>query len=87
MNEAGFKVHAPTDGTLTLDAAVLIYSGASGSALATLHDVHHMDGEAVIGAGKPMTPRKARELAQALLKRVAHGGFLPDNSISTSIDQ
>jgi PRTRC genetic system protein B len=79
MNEAEFHIHAPSDNVLTLDAAVLIYRGASGSALATLHDVHHVDGEAVIGAGQPMTPRKALELSRALLKRVAHGGFLPAN--------
>ena len=79
MNEAEFHIHAPSDGVLALDAAVLIYRGASGSALATLHDVHHVEGEAVIGAGQPMTPRKAIELSRALLKRVAHGGFLPAN--------
>lgn len=79
MNEAQFHIHVPSDGVLTLDAAVLIYRGASGGALATLHDVHQMDGEAVIGAGQPMTPRKAVELSRALLKRIAHGGFLPAN--------
>lgn len=79
MNEAEFHIHVPSDGVLTLDAAVLIYRGASGGALATLHDVHHVDGETVIGAGQPMTPRKAIELSRALLKRVAHGGFLPAN--------
>jgi len=79
MNEAEFHIHAPTDGVLALDAAVLIYRGASGGALATLHDVHHLDGEAVIGAGQPMTARKGIELSKALLKRVSHGGFLPTN--------
>jgi len=79
MNEAAFHIHAPSDGVLTLDAAVLIYRGGQGSALATLHHVHHVNGEAVIGAGQPMTPGKAIELSRALLKRAAHGGFLPEN--------
>jgi PRTRC genetic system protein B len=86
MNEAEFNLHVPSDGVLTLDAAVLIYRGASGSALATLHDVHQVDGEAVIGAGQPMTPRKAIELSRALLKRVAHGGFMPANVLYMSGD-
>lgn len=79
MNQAEFHIHAPADGVLKLDAAVLIYRGQSGGALATLHDVQDVDGEPVIGAGQPMTPRKAIELSRALLKRVAHGGFLPAN--------
>ncbi|MCL4182089.1 MAG: PRTRC system protein B [Burkholderiaceae bacterium] len=77
MNEAQFRIHVPADGVLTLDRAVLVYRGGSCGALATLHEVHQIDGEAVIGAGRPMTPRKAIELSRALLKRVAHGGFLP----------
>lgn len=79
MNQAQFHIHAPADGVLKLDAAVLIYRGASGGALATLHEVHDVEGEPVIGAGQPMTPRKAIELSRALFKRVAHGGFLPAN--------
>jgi PRTRC genetic system protein B len=79
MNQTEFQISIPPDGVLTLDAAVLIYRGAQGSALATLHEVHQVQGEAVIGAGQPMTPRKALELSRALLKRVAHGGFLPGN--------
>ncbi|MCL1961277.1 MAG: PRTRC system protein B [Desulfovibrionaceae bacterium] len=79
MNQAEFQISMPADGALDLDAAVLIYRGAQGSALATLHEVYQVNGEAVIGAGQPMTPRKAIKLSRALLKRVAHGGFLPDN--------
>jgi PRTRC genetic system protein B len=79
MNEANFRIHTPSDGVFTLDAAVLIYRGGQRDALATLHDVHYVDGQAVIGAGQPMTSRKAIELSRALLKRVAHGGFLPEN--------
>jgi PRTRC genetic system protein B len=79
MNQADFSIHAPTDGVLTLDQAVLIYRGASGGALATVHEVEHIDGEPMIGAGRAMTPRSALELARALLKRAAHGGFLPAN--------
>lgn len=78
MNEVDFSIHAPTDGVLRLDKAVLIYSGASGSALATIHEVHEVDGEPVIGAGQAVTPRAAMQLAKALLKRAAHGGFLPE---------
>lgn len=79
MNQADFSIHAPTDGVLKLDQAVLIYRGASGSALATVHEVEEVDGEPVIGAGRAMTPRSVLALARALLKRAAHGGFLPDN--------
>ncbi|MDF3831430.1 PRTRC system protein B [Cupriavidus basilensis] len=78
MNEAEFSIHTPRDGILKLERAVLIYQGASGSALATVHDVEDVDGEPVIGAGQAMTPRTALELARALLKRAAHGGFLPE---------
>jgi PRTRC genetic system protein B len=86
MNQADFSIHAPTDGVLKLDQAVLIYRGASGSALATVHEVEHIDGEPVIGAGRAMTPRSALALARALLKRAAHGGFLPDNVLFVAGD-
>jgi len=86
MNQAAFSIHAPTDGVLTLDQAVLIYRGASGGALATVHEVEHIDGEPVIGAGRAMTPRSALALARALLKRAAHGGFLPDNVLFVAGD-
>ena len=79
MNQPEFSIHAPTDGVLKLDQAVLIYRGASGGALATVHEIEHIDGEPVIGAGRAMTPRSALALARALLERAAHGGFLPDN--------
>jgi PRTRC genetic system protein B len=79
MNRAEFYIHAPTDGVLKLDQAVLIYRGAAGSALATVHAVEEVDGEPVIGAGRAMTPHSVQALAGALLKRAAHGGFLPDN--------
>lgn len=86
MNQADFSIHAPTDGVLKLDQAVLIYRGASGSALATVHEVEQIDGEAVIGAGRAMTPRSALALARALSKRAAHGGFLPDNVLFVAAD-
>lgn len=78
MNEAEFFIQAPTTGTVHLRRAVLIYDGQQGSALATVHDIEEVDGEPVIGAGQAMTPRAAMELARALLKRAAHGGFLPE---------
>lgn len=86
MNQADFSIHVPTDGVLKLDQAVLIYRGASGGALATLHQVEHIDGEPVIGAGRAMTPRSALSLARALLKRAAHGGFQPDNVLFVAGD-
>ncbi len=86
MNQADFSIHAPTDGVLKLDQAVLIYRGASGSALATVHEVENIDGEPVIGAGRAMTARSALALARALLKRAAHGGFLPDNVLFVAGD-
>lgn len=86
MNQADFSIHAPTDGVLKLEQAVLIYRGASGAALATVHEVEQIDGEPVIGAGRAMTPRSALALARALLKRAAHGGFLPDNVLFVAGD-
>ncbi len=78
MNQAEFFIQAPTTGTVQLRRAVLIYDGQQGSALATVHDIEEVDGEPVIGAGQAMTPRAAMDLARALLKRAAHGGFLPE---------
>lgn len=78
MNEARFSIQAPTTGTVTLRRAVLIYDGQQGGALATVHAIDMVDGEPVIGVGQAMTPRAAMDLARALLKRAAHGGFLPD---------
>lgn len=78
MNQAEFFIQAPSAGTVHLRRAVLIYDGQQGSALATVHDIEEVDGEPVIGAGQAMTPRAAMELARALLKRAAHGGFLPE---------
>ena len=78
MNQAEFSIRAPSTGTVRLRRAVLIYDGQQGSALATVHNIEEADGEPVIGAGQAMTPRAAMDLARALLKRAAHGGFLPD---------
>lgn len=78
MNEAQFSIHTPTDNVLTLDRAVLLYNGRSGGALATVHEVITVEGAPVIGAGRPMSAQAARELSAALLRRVAHGGFLPE---------
>jgi PRTRC genetic system protein B len=86
MNEVDFSIHAPTVGVLKLDRAVLIYRGSAGSALATIHAVHDLDGELVIGAGEAVTPRATMRLAQALLKRAAHGGFLPDTVLYVNAD-
>ena len=81
MNEAEFFIQAPSAGTVHLRRAVLIYDGQQGSALATVHDIEDVDGEAVICAGQAMTPRAAMDLAKALLKRAAHGGFLPETAL------
>ena len=78
MNQAQFRIRTQTDGILRLAQAVLIYRGASDSALATVHEVEEVDGEPVILAGQAMTPRAAIQLARALGKSVAHGGFLPE---------
>ena len=78
MNQADFQVRTQSDGILRLDQAVLIYRGASATALATVHKIEDVDGEPVILAGQAMTPRAAIQLARALSKGVAHGGFLPE---------
>lgn len=78
MNQAQFSIRTPTDSTLTLAQAVLIYTGRSGTVLATLHAVEDVDGEPVIGAGAAVTPRAARDMARALGKQIGHVGFLPE---------
>jgi PRTRC genetic system protein B len=78
MNQAEFSIRTPSDSALLLTQAVLIYKGRSGGVLATLHAVEDVDGEAVIGAGKAVTPRAALDMARALGRDVGHGGFLPE---------
>lgn len=78
MNQAEFQIRTQTDGILRLDSAVLIYRGASDSALATVHQIELVGGEPVILPGQAMTPRAAIRLARALVKSVSHGGFLPE---------
>lgn len=78
MNQAEFYIQTPTTGTVQLRRAVLIYDSPQGDAIATIHPVEEIDGEAVIGAGQAMTPRAAMDLARAFLKRAAHCGFLPE---------
>jgi PRTRC genetic system protein B len=78
MNRPEFQIRTQSDGILRLDQAVLIYRGASDRALATVHPIEEIDGEPVIMAGRAMTPRAAIQLACALSKTVAHGGFLPE---------
>lgn len=86
MHQTEFRVRTQTDGILRLDQAVLIYKGASDSALATVHQVEDVDGEPVILAGQAMTPRAAIRLARALTKGIAHGGFLPETVLYTDGD-
>lgn len=78
MNEAAFSIHAPTKGTVKLSRAVLIYEGERGGTLATVHNIHDVGGEPVIGAGQAMTARTAAGLARALLKSAMLGGYLPE---------
>ena len=78
MNQAEFRIRTQTDGILRLSQAVLIYCGASESALATVHEVEEVDGAPVILAGQAMTPRAVNQLSRALSKSIAHGGFLPE---------
>lgn len=78
MHEAEFSIQTPTENVMTLDQAVLLYHGRNGGALATVHEVMTMGGASVIGAGRAMTAQAARELAAALLQKVAYGGFLPE---------
>lgn len=78
MKQAEFHIRTEHDGVLALAQAVLIYRGAQGSALATVHEVAAINGEATILAGKAMTPRAAVTLAHELSNRVGHGGFIPE---------
>lgn len=79
MTQAEFQLRTPSDSTLELAQAILIYKGRSGNVLATVHGIEDVDGEPVIGAGQAVTPRAALELSRALCKGIAHGGFLPEN--------
>lgn len=45
MNQAQFSIRTPSDSTLTLAQAVLIYKGRSGNVLATLHAIEDADGD------------------------------------------
>lgn len=78
MNQAEFSLRTPSDSTLALTQAILLYKGRSGGVLATVHGIEDVDGEPVIGAGQAVTPRAATEMARVLCKGVAHGGFLPE---------
>jgi len=78
MKQAEFRIRTEQDGVLALAQAVLIYRGAQGDALATIHDVAAIAGEATILAGKAMTPRAAIALAQELSNRAAVG-FIPES--------
>lgn len=78
MNQADFRIRTQTDGILRLSQAVLIYRGASESALATVHEVEEVDGNPVILAGQAMTPRAVNQLSRSLSKSITHGGFLPE---------
>jgi PRTRC genetic system protein B len=78
MHHAQFEIRTQTDGVLELQQAVLIYRGAQGTALATVHDIAFVDGEPTIMAGKAMTARAAITLARALSKGISHGGFIPE---------
>lgn len=78
MNEAEFLIRTPQDEAMTLDSAVLIYKGQKGGAMATVHEIENVDGEAVIGAGRAMTSRSARLLSKALLKNASIGGYVPE---------
>ncbi len=78
MNQADFRIRTQTDGILRLSQAVLIYQGASESALATVHDIEEVDGTPMILAGQAMTPRAVNQLSRVLSKSIGHGGFLPE---------
>lgn len=86
MNQAEFRIRTKTDGIVRLSQAVLIYTGAAQSALATVHQVENVNGEPVILAGKAMTPRAAIALSRSLSNGATHGGFLPETALYTDGD-
>lgn len=73
-----FHIQTPSDGRLTLNKAVLVYTGAQDQALATLHDVEEVNGRLTLMPGQAMTVRAAKTLARALAKSQTQGGFLPE---------
>ena len=66
MNQAEFQLRTPSDSTLALAQAILIYKGRSGNVLATVHGIEDVDGEAVIGAGQAVTLTLAESLAEGI---------------------
>ena len=77
MKQAEFHIRTEHDGVLALAQAVLIYRGAQGSALATVHEVAAINGEATILAGKAMTPRAAITLATSSRTGLATAASFP----------
>ncbi|MDR0634133.1 MAG: PRTRC system protein B, partial [Azoarcus sp.] len=79
MNQAIFRIQAPQTGAVSLQRAVLIYGDRHGqAALATLHDIEEVAGEAIIGPGRAMSAQAARRLAAELCRNASVGGFLPE---------
>ncbi|MDR1423762.1 MAG: PRTRC system protein B [Azoarcus sp.] len=79
MNQTTFHIRAPQPGAVSLQRAVLVYNDRGGrAALATVHDIEDVEGEAVIGPGRAMSACAARKLAADLCGHASSSGFLPE---------
>lgn len=82
MANPTFHLELQDAANLRLEQAILIYRSRGVREVRTYASIHQVEvehGKASIQSGKPVTPRAARRLADALTPRTASTGFLPGN--------
>lgn len=82
MANATFQLELQDAANLRLEQAILIYRSHGVREVRTFASIHRVeldDGHPSILAGKPVIPRAARRLADALTSGTASTGFLPGN--------
>lgn len=82
MPHPTFHLHLRDAANLKLEQAILIYRSRGVRDVRTFASIHQVGlnrGQPSILSGKPVTPRAARRLADALASSTSHTGFLPGN--------
>lgn len=82
MPNPTFQLHLQDAANLRLEQAILIYRARGAGdvrAFASIHRVDIEQGRPCIQSGKPITPRAAHRLADALSANTSRTGFLPGN--------
>jgi len=82
MPNPTFQLHLQDAANLRLEQAILIYrTRGTGDTctFASIHRVNLEQGRPCIQSGKPITPRAARRLADALTTNASQSSFLPGN--------